>query len=105
MGAQKLLSIQIDKIRGWAFLFGKSYSSLRNESDVENSCRLLPCKFRTGYYGRKTLRMYVKRCSLDKSGITNTTRPQSDGHRLMAVHFGPNDPLRTYGVLDTLTGC
>lgn len=76
------------------------------ETDSENdetTCTLLPCTHCKGYYARKTLRRHVKRCHFNSKSQTSTrSRPQAEGHTLMSDHFGPNDPLRTSGVLKTL---
>lgn len=70
--------------------------------DNTSTCSLLPCTHCRGYYAKKTLRRHVKRCFFNNMKTSNRSRPQSDGHTLMADHFGPNDPLRTTGVLKTL---
>lgn len=59
------------------------------------------CSIVSGYYARKTLRRHVKRCDFNTNRNLKV-RHQSASHTLMADHFGPNDPLRTGGVLDTL---
>ncbi|KAK4882632.1 hypothetical protein RN001_005951 [Aquatica leii] len=53
------------------------------------------------YYSKRTLRRHVKRCFFNVNGASQN-RHQSDGHTLMATHFGPNDMLRTSGILATL---
>lgn len=69
----------------------------------ESKSSLLPCIHCRGYYSKKYLRRHVKRCHLNKAADTSKrTRPQADGQTLMSGHFGPNDPLRTSGVLTSL---
>lgn len=85
----------------------KKYASVENggeklNEDNTSTCNLLPCTHCRGYYAKKTLRRHVKRCFFNNMKTSKRTRPQSDGHTLMADHFGPNDLLRTSGVLKTL---
>lgn len=96
----KLIPVQEKKIK----VNTKSAEEDNSESEEDKStCELLPCTHCRGYYARKTLRRHVKRCHFNKKTDTSKrTRPQGEGHTLMADHFGPNDPLRTSGVLKTL---
>ncbi len=61
----------------------------------------LPCKFCRGYYYKKSLRRHVKRCPFNPDP-SKPFQAQSAGHTLMCGHFGPNDLLRTRGLLEKL---
>lgn len=64
------------------------------------------CNYETniilGYYARKTLRRHVKRCVFNKDKNFSGKRHQAEGHTLMANFFGPDDILRTSGILQSL---
>ncbi|XP_074035383.1 uncharacterized protein [Leptinotarsa decemlineata] len=69
-----------------------------------SSDTLLPCIHCKGYYMKNTLRRHVARCSLnaEKKNNNRRHRHQSDSQTLLAGYFGPNDPLRISGVLQSL---
>ncbi|CAH0560639.1 unnamed protein product [Brassicogethes aeneus] len=92
----------IDKIRKEGdFSTGEKIPVLKVCSDTPTETNLLPCIFCKGYYAKKTLRRHVKRCKFNK--IQSPTRhSQSQAQNMMVNHFGPNDPLRTSGVLNSL---
>lgn len=49
------------------------------------------------------MRRHVKRCCFSKKNLTQKVRHQSEAQNLLVGYFGPDDPLRTSGVLSSLT--
>ncbi|KAK4885189.1 hypothetical protein RN001_001460 [Aquatica leii] len=95
----------IDKIRKEGdFCSGKVIAvQEKGAFNNESACARLPCIHCRGYYVRKALRKHVKRCPQNKTNEKSQYKNhQSDAHTLMAGHFGPNDPLRLYGVLKSI---
>lgn len=58
--------------------------------------------FIVGYYMKNTLRRHVKRCYFNNDDQSVRRRHQARAQSFMAGHFGPNDPLRKSGFLDSL---
>ncbi|KAJ8967721.1 hypothetical protein NQ314_002667 [Rhamnusium bicolor] len=59
------------------------------------------CKFCRGYYSRKSLRRHAKKCYFNPDP-TKRFLAQTEGQTLMAGHFGPNDVLKTSGLLNMM---
>lgn len=60
--------------------------------------------FLLGYYSRHSLRRHIKRCYFNNETTLTSRRPrhQAQAQNLLVVAFGPNDPLRTSGLLNSL---
>ncbi|KAG5884238.1 hypothetical protein JTB14_011727 [Gonioctena quinquepunctata] len=59
------------------------------------------CKFSMGYYSQKCLRRHAKHCFFNPDPA-KPFNAESEGQTVMAGHFGPNDILRSSGLLSML---
>lgn len=90
----------IDKLRREGdFCVGDTVPVMIKRNATETN--YIACKFCKGYYSKRSLRKHAKKCYFNPDP-SKRFNAQIEGQTAMAGHFGPNDPLRTSGVLDQL---
>ncbi|KAI4468090.1 hypothetical protein MML48_2g00016491 [Holotrichia oblita] len=89
----------IDRLRREGdFTTSKIIPVMKADNDSRN---YIACKFCSGYYSAKSLRKHAKKCFFNPDP-SKPFKAQIEGHTKMAGHFGPNDILRSSGLLSML---